>query len=210
VVASHVSSCAYAFQSIYASSNLAEGSLADYHRPDDSQYRLRWGDYADDEDDRERHLLKVVPTHKLFGEAGELSWASQDKLCQLSGSQINVVRYTPWNDAKTRWQQLGIVTLPKAHGEVVSAGVAPFGIVIEQDDALTVLPSQGKPITFPGEVTRWRCFPRSKWYENQLHILYEDRLDVWSFNQDYFVDQSEKLAGTSVSTRAMALEAARR
>ncbi len=41
----------------------------------------------------------------------------------------------------------------------------------------------------------WRVFPRSDHYSNQLHIIYDDRLEIVSFVHDYFVDQSSKLSG---------------
>ena len=36
---------------------------------------------------------------------------------------------------------------------------------------------------------------RSKQYENQLHVVYEDRLEIFSFNHDYFINQKSKLSG---------------
>ena len=36
---------------------------------------------------------------------------------------------------------------------------------------------------------------------NQLHIIYEDRLEIWAFNHDYFADQHQKLAGSDLSRR---------
>lgn len=50
-------------------------------------------------------------------------------------------------------------------------------------------------ITFPEAVARWRVYPRSKRYENHLHVIYEDRLTVYSYNHDYFVDQAYKVKG---------------
>lgn len=32
-------------------------------------------------------------------------------------------------------------------------------------------------------------------FKNQLHVIYEDRLEILSFNNDYFVDQEAKLSG---------------
>lgn len=32
-------------------------------------------------------------------------------------------------------------------------------------------------------------------FKNQLHVIYEDRLEILSFNHDYFVDQEAKLSG---------------
>ena len=32
-------------------------------------------------------------------------------------------------------------------------------------------------------------------FKNQLHVIYEDRLEILSFNKDYFVDQEAELSG---------------
>jgi hypothetical protein len=85
--------------------------------------------------------------------------------------------------------------LPPWKGEVISGRVAHFGVIIEFEDKIVVLPSKGDPITFEGEPVNWRVFPTSKHYGNQLHIVYEDRIEIISFNHDYFVDQRSKLAG---------------
>ena len=37
--------------------------------------------------------------------------------------------------------------------------------------------------------------PALEHYSNQLHIIYDDRLEIISFVHDYFVDQTSKLSG---------------
>jgi hypothetical protein len=82
---------------------------------------------------------------------------------------------------------------------VISARVAPFGSVVELHDGLLVIPTKGKTIFLPGEPTNWRVFPRSEDYVNQLHVVYEDHLDIFAFTHDYFVsDQASKMAGFSM------------
>ena len=53
-------------------------------------------------------------------------------------------------------------------------------------------------MTIRGEPVRWRIFPRSTNFTNQLHIIYDDRIEILSFVHDYFVNQKSKLAGTRV------------
>jgi hypothetical protein len=78
---------------------------------------------------------------------------------------------------------------------ILTAATAPFGAVIEQINQLTVIASNGEEYVFPGELVHWRVFPRSRHYSNQLHLIYEDRLEIVSFVHDYFQDQQSKLAG---------------
>jgi hypothetical protein len=52
--------------------------------------------------------------------------------------------------------------------------------------------SDGTYYNIPGEASRVRIFPRSLNYENHLHVILDDRLEIYSFNNDYFVDQKSK------------------
>jgi hypothetical protein len=186
VVPWHTSWCSYAFQSLYASSVLGGGGLADYSRPENASLERPF---------KPRALEVAVPARELFGIKGEVSWGHQDKLCQVRNSDIEVMRYAPWEEDSPRVAPLGTLELEAWKGSVVSGGVATFGIVFETENAIVVVPSKGNTVTLPGEALRWRVFPRSIRYENQLHVIYEDRLEIWSFNQDYFVDQETKVAG---------------
>jgi hypothetical protein len=55
--------------------------------------------------------------------------------------------------------------------------------------------SDGTYYNIPGEVTRVRIFPRSLNYENHLHVIHNNTLEIYSFNNDYFVDQKAKDLG---------------
>ena len=117
-------------------------------------------------------------------------------MCQARQGRVHIVKYSPWEDAfGDRFKDLGVIRLAEWKGDVVSGGTAVFGTVIECDRALVIVPSEGQPITLSGEPVNWRTFPRSKYYENQLHVIYEDRIEIFSFNHDYFVDQETKRSG---------------
>ncbi|UOX33953.1 hypothetical protein LXD69_00205 [Flavobacterium sediminilitoris] len=32
-------------------------------------------------------------------------------------------------------------------------------------------------------------------YENHLHVIFDESIDIYSFNQDYFLDQDDKSIG---------------
>ena len=66
----------------------------------------------------------------------------------------------------------------------MSGGNAVFGAILELDSALVVVRSDDKVDTFPGKPFNWRVFPRSRHFTNQLHIVYDDRLEILSFNHD--------------------------
>jgi len=96
---------------------------------------------------------------------------------------------------ENRLDDLGIIKLSEFKGDVVSGRTALFGTIIECDNALVIVPSEGPQFTLSGEPVNWRIFPSSKHYENHLHIIYEDRIEIFSFNHDYFVDQDAKRSG---------------
>lgn len=192
----HCNGCDWSFYSIFGKSHLNNGFLADFdvtnlhhqsHYLTDDRYS---GDAR-----HFRTLSEVVSSQQLFGEPG-FAWASNDKIYQWRQGRITVLRYRPWYKFEEQHlEPLAEISIQPWKGEVVSAAVAVFGTVIEFDNAIVLHLSNGEVQTIPGEPVRWRVFPRSRNYENQLHIVYDDRLEIWSFNHDYFVNQDEKALG---------------
>lgn len=181
--------CNWTFHSIYGSSHTAGGILANFTK-----------------DDNIRTFDRVISEERIFHAQG-YSWGIQEKLCQVNLGAIRIVRYEPW--AEEKLSDLGTIELDSWKGKVISGRVAYFGTIVECENALVVVPSgEGKVITIKGEPVNWRVFPRARHYENQLHVIYEDRLEVLSFNHDYFVDQRSKISGLvyrgSISQKAAA------
>lgn len=138
----------------------------------------------------------------------QFAWGSREKLYRATQSGIEVGDYfgNCWVKkpsgkvdkaqlAKNPFMQRGLIKTSVVPSSILAASTAPFGAVIEQADQLTVIASDGNEYTYPGELVHWRIFPRSTHYSNQLHLIYEDRLEIVSFVHDYFEDQQEKLAG---------------
>jgi len=185
--------CDWAFTSIFASSHVDDGFLA--HFIVDSLEQPPRDGSAWEEEVRTRRFDCLREAREIFDCRG-YAWASQDKIYQAGQGTIRVCRFDPWaEDQGSVIESLGEISLQAWKGGVVSAGVAVFGSVIECDNALVVTGSDGVNDTIPGEPVRWRVFPRSRFYENHLHVIYEDRLEIWSYNHDYFVDQKEKRMG---------------
>ncbi len=142
-----------------------------------------------------REFEEIVSADRIFDSPG-YAWGCKDKVCQSSNGSIHVAKYTPWaEDAHDRFQRLADLELNAGYGPVISAALATFGTVIEFEDGLVVLRSDDEHTVIRGEPVNWRVFPRSKHYANHLHIIYDDRLEVWSFNHDYFLDQTKKRLG---------------
>jgi hypothetical protein len=168
----------------------------------------------------ERLFERPISSQEIFHSNGGYSWGNQDKLCQVNSHQVHIVRYQPWADSEPV-ENLGTVDfemlaeaetidLAPWKGGVVSGGTALFGTVIECKNAIVVVPSEGPVQTLPGEPTNWRIFTRSVQYENHLHVIYADRLEIFSFNQDYLVNQEAKLSGINANYLGLSPGAASR
>jgi hypothetical protein len=157
-----------------------------------------------------RYFNRIIESREMFGDtldgASSFTWGSREKMYRLSNRGIEVMNYIPATKRSSKIGQEGqykflgtsdssdeipLVGLP------VATSTAPFGTIIEYEDHITVIRSDGKLEQFNGEAVHWRIFPRSDLYSNQLHIIYDDRLLIVSFVHDYFVNQSDKLFGFS-------------
>jgi hypothetical protein len=147
----------------------------------------------------ERKFDKIIDENKIFQNNGshKLSWGAQDKIYRAVNGGFEIVRFDNYTDKdeKSMFTEKRKINLSSWKGDVISGGVAYFGVIIECENALVIALSNGKNYTIKGPITRWRIYPRSINYENHLHVILEDRIEIYSFNNDYFVDQKEKEVG---------------
>jgi hypothetical protein len=186
----------WAFASIYGSSDVEDSYLAafEWRQEKEDEGRPRW----------ERHFSRVVDAKSIFGQGG-LSWGFQEKIYQPVRGGLRVTRFTQkyvsTEEGGEAFSEPEFIPFQAWKGEIIGGGATFFGTIVECENALVVLRSDGEFYNLPGAVTRWRVFPRSTRYENQLHVLYEDRLEIHSFNHDYFVDQRTKNLGVEHRTK---------
>jgi len=80
--------------------------------------------------------------------------------------------------------------------KIINASVETFGVVIQFNNKIIVLLSDGSLKEYSenkdNKIVSYRTYPKSNCYTNQLHIIYENKLDIISFNHDYFVNNNEK------------------
>jgi hypothetical protein len=113
-----------------------------------------------------------------------------------------LVKYFPKTKAiKNKFVSIGSVETKEPIGDIISADSSFFGIVLEQEDGLLIITSSLDYIKLPGEPVNWRVFPKSRNYINQLHVIYEDYLLIYSFNHDFFINQSDKKIGISFGSK---------
>ncbi|MCG3771481.1 MAG: hypothetical protein JW384_02667 [Nitrosomonadaceae bacterium] len=199
VTSRHTIYADWAFASIYGSSDLSTGYLAAYI--DSSGGNRYYGDHS------ERRLIDIIDESEIFdgqfasSMGPRFSWGVQDKLYLVIQNSVHAIRYSPWEAgsliANKEFSNIGSISMDSV-GSPISGATSHFGLVAEYDGGLSVISSDGEPYFIKGPVVRWRVFPRSIRYENQLHVITEDSLEIYSFNGDYFVDQKQKFAGTQV------------
>ena len=96
--------------------------------------------------------------------------------------------------AESPFDSVGSIPL-KLESDVIKAGLAYFGILIETSDKLHVFRSDNEAWSMAGPIVRWRTYPRAKYYENHLHIVVEDAVHIVAFMHDYWQNQEDKIAG---------------
>jgi hypothetical protein len=173
--------CNWMFYSIYGSS-YDGGYLAEFKK---TQHSPR--EYT-------REFSGVRSEADIFREQG-YSWGTRDKAYLAGHGQIKVAVYQPY-DEEEPFKLLDPIHIQPWKGSIVRAGVASFGTIAEYENAIVVLSSDGRTYTIVGEPINWRVYPNSHHYQNQLHVCFDDRIEIFSFNQDYFVDQQDKVFGS--------------
>jgi hypothetical protein len=199
----------YLFASIYGSSDIGHGYLAAYKWESEPQLSASLGS----RDKLVRKLSRIVDEDSIFHGAsarGAMTFGSQERIYRVTREAINVINFAQkWaseeGEENQAFRDLGSIGLSASgsHGEPLSGGVTTFGLVSEFENELKVVASDLSTFTIPGPITRWRVFPRSVRYENQLHVVLDNVLEIYSFNQDYLVDQSEKKIGTRFKAKEL-------
>lgn len=121
------------------------------------------------------------------------TWGSQDKFYRVEADSITAYRFLK----DGRIIQAGRpIQISHTVDTLVSVQTSLFGVVLEFDDGLLVMTSDEKIHEVPGAPVNWRVFPRSKRYENHLHVINDDEISIYSYNQDYEMDQFRKRIGS--------------
>lgn len=128
----------------------------------------------------------------------DLIFSFHDKIYCANGNTIKMIRYT--NKGRKFSNVIEIPIHLNINDKPLSAEVAVFGLIIEFKNKIIVFPStEDETISIGNEndsIIGWRIFPHSKDYKNQLHVIFKNRIEIWSFNYDYFINQFEKKIGS--------------
>ena len=198
----HSSFSNWAFSSIYSSSFVDGSYLAPYFFDDsnmpESSKQKRNSFFEDDIPPNHFVSKEIIQDSRIFGENTGLSWACNEKFYSYYDRKITIVNFIQGklkDGDDSAFTDKREITLSPWKGDVISTGTSYFGTIVECENAIVVLMSDGSSLTIPGKAVRWRTYPRSIRYENHLHIIKEDSIEIYSFNNDYFIDQRNKNYG---------------
>ena len=127
-----------------------------------------------------------------------VSWGIEDKLYKATEGGFEIIKINNYANAEKgekQFNRLKTVDFNAWKGNVINGGTAYFGNIVECENALIIIQSDSKILTIPGPITKWRIYPRSMNYENHLHVILDDRIEIYSFNHDYFLNQENKEIG---------------
>ena len=177
--------------SIYNSSNIDEDYMAVFKWVKEEVNQ----ELPQKEEKYNRTFTSIVSETSIFNSNTKkyLSWGSKDKIFRAKETGVDIVSFN--NNARedeNLFSEVKHIPLMEWKGNVICGGTSYFGTIIECDNALVVALSNGKSLTINGSITRWRVYPRSINYENHLHVVLDDRIEIYSFNHDYFIDQYSK------------------
>lgn len=134
---------------------------------------------------------------------GGIGWGFNDRIYYSSGKSVSAVRFAGY-DKDDMFQILKEdVSIKGAPNDmIVNAAVAYFGNIIEYMSKLVVLQSDDDVLEITEPITRWRVFPRSLNYENQLHVILDDCICIYGFMHDYAANSWEKVMGSYYQNRS--------
>ncbi|RNI31957.1 hypothetical protein EFA69_05470 [Rufibacter immobilis] len=193
VSSEHSSFSNYSYLNIYNTSLIKESFLATF----------KWSAKLNPtgQKDISRNFEEKITDKFLFKTNSNqhfVSWGIADKIYKARNGGFEIIKFNNYaNEEKgeEKFQILTSLNLQAWKGEVTNGGTAYFGNIVECENALIVILSNNQTITIPGPITRWRVYPRSINYENHLHVILDESIDIYSFNQDYFLNQEEKAIG---------------
>ena len=179
--------CDWMYQNISAMSYRGESFLAKFKRTNEYFKPAEVEHPGDEEEDTGIEKIEFVGTEKLTENLTErdvyeksIAWGAHDKIYRITGNSLESFRFT----STEKRPDLGKVSLPGNADEVVSVRAALFGVAIEFDSSLMVVKSDGSCTFFDGEPINISTFSRSRSYENQLHLIMDDHLNVCSLNSN--------------------------
>ena len=191
----HSSYCSWSYSSLFSGSYVGESELFGFKRIVDrkrtnNNYELSHLDYRGEFNEEQIFSEKKSDSIIISG---------NEKIYRLGKNSLEAVNYSQNGTVDSSpFKLIGTQMIP-IEEQIIEAAVVEFGVVVETNKRLMVLLSTGEYVNLlrktEDRIVRWRVFPRSNCYINQLHVIFNDRIEIISFNDDYFVNQKSKTIG---------------
>ncbi len=188
----HSSFSDYSFLSIYNSSLCGKSFLSYF----------MWDEIQNESKPRKALVCEFSENEIFNSENCEiqpyLSWGFNEKIYRAMPNGIEIVRFNNYSkETGNIFSKSKFIPLQPWKGDVLAAFTSYFGTVLQCENAVVVMLSDGTFHNIPGAATKVRVYPRSLNYENHLHVILDDRIEIYSFNNDYFIDQKNKDFGVA-------------
>ncbi len=193
VSSNHSSFCNYSYLNIYNSSLVDNSFLAMF------KWNVSTG--KNDQKTFKRNFDTAIDDRNIFNSKNKrhfVSWGVEDKIYKAIDGGFEMIRFNNYANpekGEEKFEKIKRINFQAWKGKVINGGTAYFGNIVECENALVVVQSNGRYLTIPGPITKWRVYPRSMNYENHLHVILDDRIEIHSFNHDYFLAQEDKDIG---------------
>lgn len=183
---SHSQFSNWSFLSIFNSSLIDSSylSVTAWHKEENNRYS--------------KVYIRDITDEEIFkNDNAYLSWGGDDKIYRSKDNGIQIVNLsrTFKIDEDDNLSDPVDVPIDGWENHIISAGTAYFGTVAESKSRLYVLKSDDTFYVDNDEVTQWKIYPKSKFYQNHLHLIKDDCIEILSFNHDFFLDQFDKKFG---------------
>ena len=165
ITESHSTCATYSDYTIYNSSEIAHSELSFFEQ----------GKHFS------RKLFKRYSEEEIFGNKSQKSsWIHKNKIYRIKNhNEIEVKSLSKLKQGLS--QENKILQFQQWKGEILSGLSTPFATIIECENALVVSFNASSFINIEGDITKWRVFPNSKQYLNDLHVIHDDYLEIYSF-----------------------------
>jgi len=151
-----------------------------------------------------RVFKKIVDEQNIFeNNSSTISWGNERKIIRAKNNGIEIAKYIQSRIEDERFfskqdseyyyngfTKSKFIPLQQWKGYVISGNTSHFGTIIECENALVIIQNNDSFYNIPGPIVRWRCFPKSKNYTTHLHVILEDRIEIYSFINDYFFNKN--------------------
>ena len=194
------------YQHVFSSSNVDDSLMAKFNINEDED-TLATSKFTNTKtNETEKKTLKIdklVSENKLFHSSkgkGSLSWGSGDKIYRTNSKGLSLITYNRSFDFDPKNKEVEFtdaksIKIDNWGGTILSGGNSYFGTVVELEEKLLVLLSNNTSFSINGPVVRWRLYPRSLRFQNQMHIILNDKIEIYSFNHDFLLEQNNKIYG---------------